>query len=58
VEVTLQAPSYAYFVHLEAPSVSARFSDNYFDLEAGEERSVTVADDAALDPESLRVAWR
>ncbi|MBJ7597314.1 glycoside hydrolase family 2 protein [Candidatus Nephthysia bennettiae] len=58
VEVTLRAPSFAYFVHLETPSATAKFSDNYFDLEAGEERSVTVSDTAPLDPESVRVAWR
>jgi beta-mannosidase len=58
VRVTLQAPSHAYFVHLETPSPTARFSDNYFDLEAGEERSITVVDEAPLAPESIRVAWR
>jgi beta-mannosidase len=58
VEVTLRAPSYAYFAHLETPSASARFSDNYFDLEPGEERTVTVVDQVAIGPESVRVGWR
>jgi beta-mannosidase len=58
VRVIIRAPSYAYFVHLETPSATAGFSDNYFDLEAGEERTVTVSDSAPLSPESVRVAWR
>jgi beta-mannosidase len=58
VRVTVRAPAYAYFVHLETPSATAGFSDNYFDLEAGEERTVTVADSAPIAPQSVRVAWR
>ena len=58
VRVTVRAPAYAYFVHLETPSATAGFSDNYFDLEAGEERTVTVTDSAPVAPQSVRVAWR
>ena len=33
LRVHLQAPQYAYFVHLSVPDEATRFSDNYFDLE-------------------------
>jgi beta-mannosidase len=56
--VTLWAPSYAYFVHLETLSPSARFSDNYFDLEAGEKRTVIVTDEAPIHPDAIDVGWR
>jgi beta-mannosidase len=58
VDLKLEAEAYAYFVHLQVPSPTAKISDNYFDLEAGEERTVRVVDQAPLDPESIRVAWR
>jgi beta-mannosidase len=58
LQVLLRTPSYAYFVHLETPSATAKFSDNYFDLEAGEARTVTVVDEEPLSPELVRVAWR
>jgi beta-mannosidase len=57
LQVLLRTPSYAYFVHLETPSATAKFSDNYFDLEAGEARTVTVVDEEPLSPELVRVAW-
>jgi beta-mannosidase len=58
VLVTVQAPAHAYFVHIETPSPTARFSDNYFDLDAGEKRTIRVEDEAPLSTESIRVAWR
>ena len=58
VEARLRADGYAYFVHLEVPSPTARFTDNYFDLEAGEERTVTITDEAPLDTATIKLAWR
>jgi beta-mannosidase len=44
VKITLGAAAYLYFVHLLVPSETALFSDNYFDMAAGETRTVTVSD--------------
>ena len=50
---------YAYFVHLEVPDEFTGFSDNYFDLEPGEERTIIVTNNArALSAENVKVGWR
>jgi beta-mannosidase len=57
--VRLKAPVYAYFVHLEVPDEATGFSDNYFDLEPGEERTVIVTNNVrALSAENIKVGWR
>jgi hypothetical protein len=54
-----KAPVYAYFVHLEVPDEATSFSDNYFDLEPGEERTVIVTNNVrALSAENVKVGWR
>jgi beta-mannosidase len=54
IEITLTATGYAYFVHLIVPHEGTRFSDNYFDLESGETRQVTVWNPAiALTPDMI-----
>ena len=59
LRVCLQAPGYAYFVHLAVPDEATGFSDNYFDLELGESRTVVVADEqSSLVPEMITVRWR
>jgi beta-mannosidase len=59
IKVDLQAPEYAFFVHLYAPDERATFSDNYFDLEAGESRTVVVTNEGEnLEPKSVEVRWR
>ena len=59
LRVHLRAGTYAYFVHLLAPHGWTRFSDNYFDMAAGEARTVTVRNDAhPLRPDILQVASR
>lgn len=42
--VRLRAPAFLFFVHVLAPSGTARFSDNHFDMAAGEERTIIVHD--------------
>lgn len=44
VKVTLDAPAYLVFVHLLVSSETAQFSDNYFDMAAGERRTVQIVD--------------
>jgi beta-mannosidase len=57
--VRLEAPAYAYFVHLEVPHEATRFSDNYFDLALGEGREVLVTNEQRrIRPEMVRVRWR
>jgi beta-mannosidase len=57
--VRLKAPVYAYFVHLEVPDEATGFSDNYFDLEPGEERTIIVTNNVrALSAENVKVGWR
>jgi beta-mannosidase len=59
LRVRLEAPVYAYFVHLEVPDEATRFSDNYFDLEPGQQRTISVTNEKrALTAENVRVRWR
>jgi beta-mannosidase len=59
LRVRLRADRYALFVHLGLRDELARASDDYFELEPGEERTVTVARPGrALGPEDVAVRWR
>ena len=59
LRVRLEAPAYAYFVHLEVPDESTRSSDNYFDLEPGQERTMSVTNEKrAFEPEYIKLKWR
>jgi hypothetical protein len=50
---------YAYFVHLTVPHEATRFTDNYFDLEPGARRTITVTNaQIALMPEMVTVGSR
>jgi len=44
--VHLRADAYAYFVHLAHPDERVRFSDNYLELEPGEERTIELSEAA------------
>lgn len=46
VEVTLIAPAYLYFVQMLLSSETAIVSDNYFDMAAGERRTIRIVDPA------------
>jgi beta-mannosidase len=59
VKVTFTTEGYAFFVHLLSPSEDTIFSDNYFDLEPGETRIITVTNpELPIQPELLQVHWR
>jgi beta-mannosidase len=59
LRVRLKASAYAYFIHLEVSDEATRFSDNYFDLEPGEERTIVVTNkEKPLTPEIVKVRWR
>jgi beta-mannosidase len=59
LQVHLRASEYAYFVHLIMPDEAARFSDNYFDLESGQSRTIVVTNmKRILVPNMLRISWR
>ncbi|NDJ75990.1 MAG: glycoside hydrolase family 2 protein, partial [Chloroflexi bacterium] len=60
LDVTLRADAaYAYFVHLIVPHEATRFSDNYFDLIPGEERSIRVSNaEVELKPDMVTVKAR
>jgi beta-mannosidase len=59
LRVRLRALAYAYFVHLEVPDEATRFSDNYFDLEPGQERTISVTNEKrAPVAENIKVRWR
>jgi beta-mannosidase len=59
LSVRLTAPAYAYFVHLETPDETLRSTDNYFDLEPGEERKIAVTNvERPLTPEMIKVRGR
>lgn len=46
VDLTAALDAYAYFVHHTVPHAATRFSDNYFDLEPGEQRQVRITNAA------------
>jgi beta-mannosidase len=59
LSVELRAAAFAYFVHLIVPHEATRFSDNYFDLEPGESRTITVTNpQIALTADLLTVKAR
>ena len=59
LHVRLRADAYAYFVHLAHPDERVRFSDNYLELEPGEERTVELTHpDAAPRPQDVSVRAR
>ena len=59
LQVSLEASAYAYFVHLEVPDEATRFSDNYFDLDAGEERTIVITnEERSVTPRMVKVRWR
>jgi beta-mannosidase len=59
VKVTFTTEGYAFFVHLLSPSEDTVFSDNYFDLEPGEQRIISVSNpELPIQPELLQVHWR
>ena len=56
LHVTLTSDAYACNVHLLAPHPATTFSDNHFDLRAGESRTLRIAvPDGALDAATLRL---
>ena len=59
VEVRVASDIYAYFVKLTVPIEGTRFSDNYFDLFAGQVKVVQVwnARGQRLLPDDVVVAW-
>ena len=59
LQVHLRASEYAYFVHLTVPDETVCFSDNYFDLEPGERRTIVATNEQSnLVPETMTVGWR
>ncbi|MBN2304915.1 MAG: glycoside hydrolase family 2 protein [Anaerolineae bacterium] len=59
LNVQLAAPTYALFVNLSVPHDGTRYSDNYFDLQPGEKRTITITNtDIVLQPEMVRVRSR
>lgn len=53
--VTLSADDWLAFVHLTSPRADLRFSDNHFDLAAGEGRTVRVTATSPIGPGDLTV---
>jgi beta-mannosidase len=61
LDVTLEAPAgaYAYFVNIGVPHAGTKFSDNFFDLEPGERRTIAVTNSAhPLSPQDLTIRSR
>lgn len=57
--VTVKASDYVYFFHLTHPSEYTRYSDNYFDVEPGEKRTIRVWNDREpLRAEDITAGWR
>jgi beta-mannosidase len=59
LRVHLEAPAYAYFVHLEVPDEATCFSDNYFDLEPGQQRTISITNEKkVLTAENVKIRYR
>jgi beta-mannosidase len=59
VKVTLTAEGYAFFAHLLSPNEDTVFSDNYFDMEPGEKRVITIISQVLpVQPELIQLHWR
>lgn len=59
LHVHLRAVTYTYFLHLMVPDERTHFTDNYFDLEAGERRTIILTNRSiTLAPEMVSVGWR
>jgi beta-mannosidase len=59
LHVHFRASSYAYFVHLTPTAERTQFSDNYFDLEPGETRTIIVTNPIVkLSAESVKIGGR
>jgi len=59
LRVRLEASPYAYFVHLEVPDEATRFSDNYLDVELGQQRTISVTNEKrVLEPENIKLRLR
>ena len=56
--VRLAATTWLHFVHVLTDHEDTHFSDNFFDLVAGEVREVVVSRPVAIATESISVAWR
>ena len=58
LEVRLSADAYLPFVHLVSARMDLRFSDNYFDMAAGDHRTIAVTARTDLGPEDIAVrSW-
>jgi beta-mannosidase len=56
LHVHLTASRYLYFVHLSTSNEHVWFSDNYFDMQRGEERTIIVRiSDGTIAPQDLQV---
>lgn len=59
LHVHLRAVTYTYFLHLSVPDERTRFTDNYFDLEAGESCMIIITNRSlTLTPDMVSVGWR
>jgi beta-mannosidase len=59
LHVHIRAVTYTYFLHLIVPDERTHFTDNYFDLEAGESRTIVVTNRSiTLTPEMVTIGWR
>lgn len=56
--VTLRSPAYARYVYLEADGVTAPWSDNFFDIPAGQSVAVTVRLPQGMDAAQLQSRLR
>lgn len=59
LSVRLTTDCYAFFVHLIVPHETTQFSENYFDLEPGETRTILVSNEhIELTPDMVTVVTR
>ncbi len=55
IRCTIATRHYAYFVHFDIAQESLKLSDNYFDLEPGEIKTVTIEHDGTFDPADFQI---
>jgi len=55
--VDLSADTWLAFVHFVSDRADLRFSDNYFDMAAGERRMVMISAEADIGPDDITLRW-
>ncbi len=57
LNITIETPTYLPFTHFASDRTDLTFTDNYFDLAAGERRTIVVTAKDVLKPQDVTARW-